>query len=93
MTLHGGHLSGDSSVKFIRMDTFTQAIGFSVFAFEGIGICIPVYEIAEDKEGFLKVLYLVFITVCSLYVAFGLMCVEAFGHDLSSPLITTVALP
>ena len=64
-----------------------------MYAFEGIGIVIPIYEIAEDKEGFLRIVYFVFITVCSLYVVFGLMCVEAFGPELSLPLITSVALP
>jgi amino acid permease len=92
MTENGGQFS-DPSVEFIRLDTFTQAIGFSVYAFEGIGIVIPIYEIAEDKEGFLKIVYLVFLTVCSLYVVFGLICIEAFGPALSLPLITSVALP
>lgn len=74
MTNKGGQFT-DPGVEFIRLDTFTGAIGFSVYAFEGIGIIIPVYEIAEDKEGFLKIVYLVFLTVCSLYLVFGMICI------------------
>jgi len=87
-----GHF-GDSDIEFIRLDTFTGAIGFSVYAFEGIGIVIPIYEIAGDKEGFLRIVYYVFITVCSLYLVFGWFCIEAYGGALKAPLITTVGLP
>jgi hypothetical protein len=30
------------SVEFLNKDSFTQSIGFSVYAFEGIGLIIPV---------------------------------------------------
>ena len=92
MAEKGGRID-DIGIEFIQLDTFTSAIGFSVFAFEGIGIVIPIYEISEDKEGFMKIVYLVFIVVCSLYIVFGMMCIEAFGTELNLPLITSVALP
>lgn len=41
----------------------------------------------------MRVVFLVFVSVCSIYVSFGLICTEAFGDELNKPLITTTALP
>jgi proton-coupled amino acid transporter len=39
-----------TDVPFINEKTFTDAIGFSVYAFEGIGMILPVQDITKNQE-------------------------------------------
>ena len=41
-----------NDVAFINQKTFTDAIGFSVYAFEGIGMILPVQEITANPAGY-----------------------------------------
>lgn len=77
-----------SNVKAFNGKLFADAIGFSVYSFEGIGIIIPVKDITANKENYFSVLtaVLVFITAC--YIFFGLYTAFAWNLDGESPLIT-----
>ena len=73
--------------------SFTDAIGFSITAFEGVPLIIPVYDITDNKELYPKIVTYVVLTCAVLFAVFGFFCVAAFDRDsLSSPLITD-ALP
>lgn len=84
----GNHGAQLSNMPFINPDTFSDAIGFSVFAFEGIGVIMPVQDITANKEIYHKLVMLVIFVVCALYLFFGTFSVLAWGNDLTTPLIT-----
>lgn len=65
--------------EFIDSTKFMNIIGFSVFAYEGIGTVIPIMEITENKEAFPKVLILCLSSVFLVYLAFGEICYFSFG--------------
>lgn len=64
-------------------------IGFSVYAYEGIAVIIPVMEITEDKEKYPTVVVACTTTVFVLYTAFGEFCYFVYGKSLVLPLITS----
>ena len=80
---HGSDLN---TVSF--MATWTDSIGFSVYAFEGIGLILPVQEITKKPEAYKTVVLYVFATCLILMVGFGLLTVSAWGDKLTTPLIT-----
>ena len=63
-------------------------VGFSVYAYEGIGIIIPVYDVTEKKELFPKILMIVLTMVFLSYCGFGVFCYIVYGKELQTPLIT-----
>jgi proton-coupled amino acid transporter len=40
----------NTGVPFINTKTYTDAIGFSVYAFEGIGMILPIQDITKNQE-------------------------------------------
>jgi hypothetical protein len=64
------------------------AIGFSVYAFEGVGMILPVYDITEKPEDFKKVVTYVVGTCTFLYIFFGQFCTFAWGTTMTKPLAT-----
>ena len=60
------------------IDQYTAAIGFSAYAFEGIGLILPVQDIVEKKESYKTIVYTVICSCCTLYVSFGCFCVMAW---------------
>jgi len=57
-----------------------DAIGFSVYAFEGIGIILPVQEVTADKKNYYTRLCGVVITICAMFIAFGEYCIFSYGN-------------
>ena len=56
-----------------------DAIGFSVYSYEGIGVILPIREVTACKDDYFKLLC---ITVCSIacqYIFFGEYCMLAWG--------------
>ena len=63
-------------------------IGFSIYAYEGMGIILPVWNITAQPEHYKKVLIAVFLTVLSLYFIFGYVCYFSYGSQLApNPII------
>ena len=63
----------------INWTLFPNAIGFSVFAYEGVGIIIPVYEITRDKENYFSLVVKVLFFIAFLYMSFSLWTCFAYG--------------
>lgn len=70
------------------MKTYTDAIGFSVYAFEGIGLILPVREIVENDKDYRKIVSAVILTCAILYIGFGYFCIIAWEEGINTPLIT-----
>jgi len=66
-----------------------DAIGFSVYTFEGIGVILPIMDVTEKPEQYFKVLVITVTFIAILYIVFTEYCVFAYGIDkLEDPLIT-----
>ena len=76
------------TIPFMNSKTYSDAIGFSVYAFEGIGIILPVQDITANPDGYYKIVIAVITTVALIYVMFGQFCVFAWGAEMTTPLIT-----
>ncbi|KAL5706060.1 Amino acid transporter avt3c [Ranunculus cassubicifolius] len=72
---------GDLSVVF-------YGLGVSVYAFEGIGMALPLESEAKDKDKFGKVLGLSMGFISLTYASFGALGYFAFGDD-TKDIITT----
>ena len=78
-----------TDVQFISKSTWPNAIGFSVYAFEGIGVILPIYEVSESKEHYLRILVITSTVIAIIYVLFSELCIFSYGAStLTKPLIT-----
>lgn len=69
-------------------ETFTDAIGFSIYSYEGIGMIMPVRDVVKEPDQYWKIVVAVISTVIGLYVIFGEFCVFAWGSQMTTPLIS-----
>ncbi|XP_043711051.1 amino acid transporter AVT3B-like [Telopea speciosissima] len=63
-------------------------LGVAIYAFEGVGMVLPLETEAKNKEKFGRVLGLSMIFICLMYVSFGVLGYFAFG-DETKDIITT----
>lgn len=78
-----------AGVQFINPTLWPDAIGFSVYAFEGIGVILPIMEITERKDIYFKVLTITVCIIAFVYIFFAEYWLFAFGpNNLTKPLIT-----
>ena len=68
--------------------TWTDAIGSTVFLFEGIGVVLPIYEVTADRKNFPKVFTIQFVFIALTELSFALICVFSWKSKIVSPLIT-----
>jgi proton-coupled amino acid transporter len=68
--------------------SFTDAIGFSVYSYEGIGVILPVGQLCAHPEDYKKIVMMVIVTVAVLYISFGMICTIAWGNEIQTPMIT-----
>ncbi|KAJ8531433.1 hypothetical protein K7X08_026867 [Anisodus acutangulus] len=73
---------------FGGFSVFFYGLGVSVYAFEGIGMVLPLEAETKDKEKFGKVLGLSMGLISLMYGAFGLLGYFAFGEE-TKDIITT----
>uniref|UniRef100_A0A7S3G106 Amino acid transporter transmembrane domain-containing protein n=1 Tax=Strombidium rassoulzadegani TaxID=1082188 RepID=A0A7S3G106_9SPIT len=70
------------TVDFINSQTYADAIGFSVYCFEGIGVILPVQDITANPDQYKQIVWAVILTTAIVYIAFGQFCVYAWGDDI-----------
>lgn len=58
-----------------------------MYAYEGIGIVLPVQAVTKNKEQYPTIVAGVIGFVASLYVGFGLFCISVYGDDIM-PIVT-----
>ena len=66
----------------LNENTFLSILGMSIYAYEGIGIVIPVMEIASDQRNFPKVVFGVLTTLGVVYIFFGLFNYYSFQGNI-----------
>ena len=74
----------------INTDLFANMISFSVFAYEGVGVVLPILDITEDPKKYPRILFFSITSVFMIYIIFGLMTYFSYGKELLiSPIITS----
>ena len=66
-------------------------IGFVIYAFEGIGVVMPIMSQAQEPDQFLRMLVSAIVTLTGIYIVFGSICYLAFGDSLT--IIVTEMMP
>jgi hypothetical protein len=49
-----------------------------VYAYEGVGVILPVYEITENKENYFRVICTVLGAVTVMYIGFSEFCLFTY---------------
>ena len=78
-------------IKAINYATFLNTIGFSVYAFEGVGAILPILDVTARPEKFKFSLFSMLTVVLILYIAFGEYCYIAYGNKTQNTI--TLNLP
>ena len=73
--------NGFKSLPFITSG-FSSAISYAVFAFEGIGVVLPILELTENKEGYFKLLTITLVIICAIFILFCEFAAFAYGEPL-----------
>ncbi|CAH2354087.1 vacuolar amino acid transporter 3 [[Candida] railenensis] len=81
-----GHPS--SSIEyFFNESEFSMFIGVAIFAFEGIGLIIPIEESMIRPKNFPKVLFQVILTISFIFIGIGTLGYLTFGNDVETVII------
>lgn len=84
---------GVRDVKVVNTDISDVVIwmGSCFYSLELVPMLLPMYEAAQDKKGFFRLLTLVSGTVMLVYIVFGIVFYLAFGEDTKS--MATLNIP
>ena len=86
---------GEKGTKFDSVgvvgEYWADAIGFSVYTYEGIGVILPIREVTADKQNYFKLLCITMTIIASIYIIFGEFTMIAWADNKSfdKPLITS----
>ena len=58
---------------------WADAIGFSVYTYEGIGVILPIREVTADKKNYYKLLCITVTLIAIIYIFFGEYTMIAWG--------------
>lgn len=79
--------NGPADVVMFNKDNWSLFIGVAIFAFEGIGLIIPVQQSMRHPEDFPKVLLAVICVCCVLFVGIGWLCYITYGEAVQTVVI------
>jgi len=89
---HAAPLIGSGpDVQTYIPSTLPIFIGMAIYAFEGIGLALPIQNQMKDPESFKTVWAWGMLVVTSTYIAFGAFCYSCYGDEV--PSIITMVLP
>lgn len=80
-------------VVMLNESTWLTMIGSAIYAFEGIGVVIPILDITENPKEFPKILLCVMLTSLVLFTGFGEFCLFVYGTELEGNPLVTMLLP
>ena len=73
--------NGFKELSFVTPE-WAFSVSYAVFAFEGVGVVLPIMEITEDKENYYKLLTITLIFICVTFIAFCEFAAFAFGEPI-----------
>ena len=63
-------------------------VGFAIYAYEGIGVVMPIMQASAEPDQFIKCLVAAIVTLSFIFLFFGELTYFTFGSDLNEPFIT-----
>ena len=72
----------------INMDSYMSMVGFSCYAYEGIGVVMPIMENCDCPEKFDKILFAAILTLTIIYILYAEWCLLIYGDELTKTFIT-----
>jgi proton-coupled amino acid transporter len=81
---------GVAEVQLFNKDSFPLLIGTAVFAFEGIGLVIPITESMREPQKFPRALTGVMFTISILFAGAGVLGYAAYGKDIQTVVIVNL---
>ena len=75
-------------IQAVNGNEYWGMVGFSCYAFEGIGVVMPIMSACECPEKFDKILFYALLTLTVIYCFFGNFCYLVIGTDLDTTFIT-----
>jgi len=76
-----------STVKMFNPDKFALMIGKAVYAFEGVGLVIPITESMKEPKKFPRVLWITLLAISILFISVGTLSYGAFGESTQSVIL------
>ena len=69
-------------------DGFWIMVGFAIYAYEGIGVVMPIMQASAEPDKFIRCLVGAIVTLSFLFLLFGLLTYVTFGSTLDKPFVT-----
>lgn len=69
-------------VEWITAD-YAIMVGFACYAFEGIGVVLPIMQVCECPEKFDGILVAALLTLTTIYIGFGELCYFTLGSGMT----------
>ncbi|KAL7413889.1 transmembrane amino acid transporter protein-domain-containing protein [Mrakia frigida] len=82
--------SGIADVQLFNPTEYPLLIGTAVFAFEGIGLVLPIYESMEKPEQFTGALSGVMAGISVLFAGAGVLSYAAYGSEVKTVVISNL---
>lgn len=79
--------NGPAEVKMFNSNSWSLFIGVAIFAFEGIGLIIPVQQSMKHPQDFPKILFAVIAVCCCLFIGIGWLGYITYGEDVKTVVI------
>ncbi|WVQ96757.1 hypothetical protein IAU59_003864 [Kwoniella sp. CBS 9459] len=81
---------GIADVQLFNAESFPLLIGTAVFAFEGIGLVIPITESMKEPQKFPRLLSIVMTIVAFLFAGAGVMSYATYGSNIQTVVIVNL---
>ena len=72
----------------MNYDSYWSMVGFSCYAYEGIGVVMPIMSACDCPEIFDKIFLYALLSLTIIYVTFANLCYLVLGEDLDATFIT-----
>ena len=73
--------NGVKPLSFVTNE-FAFSMSYAVFAFEGVGVVLPIMEITENKEQYFTLLTVTLIVICAIFISFCEYAAFAYGEPV-----------
>ena len=74
-------------IKAYRPEGALSFLGMAIYAFEGIGVVMPIMHACECPEKFSQILVAAIITLAAVLIGFSVLCYAAWGSNLTETFV------
>jgi len=80
-------------LQALNRNSWLVTLGFVVYAYEGIGVVMPIMQTCANPDQFTNILAAAILTLSVIYILFGALGYRTYGSNMTSPLITEMLPP